>query len=175
MDFGSPLSSPAGGRLLCRNLHASPKSDIVRDLLGSRTWRRIVPGGILVHLAIHFDVKTACLPLPEADGVQTTLCEELPFQRIGWEVIVTLHHDRVIVFGQHSSIPNCLHGGAPVVAILSSTWREHRTYSGHRSTDAAMRGILTAQPILDSRTTVWMTHPWAWHACRRLAKERRWL
>src|SRR5262249_14251566 len=60
-----------------RDLHALPERDVTRDVLRRRQRRRVVPGRVGVHLAVHLDAVVTRRALPVALRVRAALLEVL--------------------------------------------------------------------------------------------------
>src|SRR5215218_8114484 len=91
------------------DLHAAPESHAVFYLRGRVLRLRVEPRRVLVHVAADDHVVIARSPLPAADGVRLALAEVLAPNRVGGEVVVALHHDRVVALRNHLALPGRLH------------------------------------------------------------------
>src|SRR5205823_13850408 len=70
--------------------HAFPEGDVTLDVRGRRLRLRVIPGGVLVHLAADRDIVVAGRPLPAADRVRGAVAQVLAADRLGREIMVAL-------------------------------------------------------------------------------------
>ena len=105
----------------------------------------VVPRRGPVDLPVHHDVVIARLTLPRAHRVVVAGEELVAVERVGWEVVVALHHDGVVALGQHGPVP-CgtnhrllrTHGreGNPpdghVCSVLTGSWWRPGATAGSR-------------------------------------------
>jgi hypothetical protein len=73
-------------------LDTAPEGDIALNILGLLFGCGIIPGRILIHLAIHLYIVVTCHALPWARGMCATFLEILALDCIGWKVLVTFDH-----------------------------------------------------------------------------------
>src|SRR5579859_2157368 len=86
--------------------HPAPERDVPGDPARRRAGLRVVPGRVPVDRAVHADVVVAGLALPRAGAGSRAGGEILPTQRPRREVVVALHLDRALAFGQHGPVPH---------------------------------------------------------------------
>ena len=116
MECGEELSSPSAARPADApsrfDLHAVPEGDVILDLLRRFLRLRVVPSGVIVHLAVDGDVIVARRSFPRADGVRVALCEIAAIDRLAWKVLVAFDHLAAGTLGQHGAVPDCPWHGA---------------------------------------------------------------
>src|SRR2546425_1703669 len=101
----------ASRRGLGLHLDAFPEGDIASDVLGGVLGRGVIPGGVLVDLAVYFHVIVTGLALPRAGRVRCARFEVLTFDRIGREVVIAFDDLALVAFGEHGPVPDCFcHG-----------------------------------------------------------------
>jgi hypothetical protein len=86
---------------------------------------RIVPGGVLVFLALHDNRVIAGQPFPVAGGVRIALAEEFLIHRIGWKIVIAFNDNSFVAFGQNNIVPDrfChfqLHERRQIPALLGA-------------------------------------------------------
>src|SRR5213592_3942265 len=96
-------SCPPGASRHSLGLHldAFPEGDIASDVLGRVLGRWVIPGGVLVDLAVYLHVVVAGLALPRAGRVRCAGLEMLPFDGIRREVVIAFDDDAGLAFGEH--------------------------------------------------------------------------
>src|SRR6266513_3869036 len=97
----------APSALLDLDAHALPKGDTVFDFGGCGLWFGVIPGGIVIPNAIHFDMIVLGSALPRTDRVVIAGLEKFFFDTVGREILVALHHHRGVAFRDDFSTPRC--------------------------------------------------------------------
>src|SRR5215831_2653148 len=88
------------------NRYAMPKSDVTLDVRRSGLDVRVVPGRVLVDLAVHDDIEVACRPLPAAYGVRLAWTQMLTLHGFGREVLIAFDRLAGVALGDHRAVPD---------------------------------------------------------------------
>src|SRR6516162_4655509 len=99
--------------------YALPEGNVASDGLSGGEWIGVVPGGILVRLAVHYHVVIAGLAFPGTCGVRTAGAEIFLPDGLRREVVVALHHNCLLALGDHGPIPDSLRHG-PLLTVCAS-------------------------------------------------------
>src|ERR671910_3239841 len=83
----------------------------------------VVPRRGPVDLPVHHDVVIARLTLPRAHRVVVAGEELVAVERVGWEVVVALHHEGVVALGQHGPVPVARTIGSSELTVARETRR----------------------------------------------------
>src|SRR5437879_11869961 len=98
----------APSALLDLDAHAFPKGDTVLDFGGCGLWFGVIPGGIVIANAIHFDMIVLRSALPRTDRGVIAGLEKFLVDTVGREILDAIHHHRSVAFRDALSTPPCL-------------------------------------------------------------------
>ena len=85
--------------------HAFPERNAVLDFRGRGFWVGVIPGGVLIPHAVHFDMVIARRALPRTNGSVVARPEKFFFHRFQRKVLIPFHDHAGIAFGNHFSSP----------------------------------------------------------------------
>src|SRR5271154_4873569 len=87
--------------------HALPESYMILDLRRGRIRLRIIPGGVFIGHAVHFQVVILGLALPRALARMRARLQILFFDRLQRKILIAFHHLRVLALCHYFSAPHC--------------------------------------------------------------------
>ena len=99
------LREPLGAPRSTRDLHALPERHVIFDVGGRGLGLRIIPGGILVGLAVNDDVIVVRDAFPRTDSGVIAWTEAFLPDATGGEILVPFHLFGVTAFSQGSVVP----------------------------------------------------------------------
>src|SRR3989442_1563969 len=91
------------------DLHTFPEGNAVFYVPGRFAGLRIVPGRVLVYLAVHDNIVVAGQAFPWACRVRIAVVKEFLLYGIARKVMISFNNHSCIAFRQRLAIPNCLH------------------------------------------------------------------
>src|SRR5215475_5579668 len=88
------------------NRYAMPKSDVTLDVCRRGLDVRVVPGRVLVDLAVHNHVVVARCPLPATHAVRFAWTQMLALHGFGGKVLVAFDRLAGVALGDHLAVPD---------------------------------------------------------------------
>src|SRR5206468_4123216 len=100
--------------------HALPEGDAAADVGRGLARLRVVPDGVLQHLAVDEQAVVVSLALPWATGTVIAEGRVLPLQAALGKIGVALDEDDVVALGQDGAVPGGFHWGAPLTPTIDA-------------------------------------------------------
>src|SRR5262249_45418855 len=98
------LTSRADERSSGVDADAAPERDVILDLVRRFLGLGVVPGGVLVGLALHHHVEVARGPFPWAGRVRRAVVKVVARDRVGREVVVPLDDLAPVALGEDGAV-----------------------------------------------------------------------
>jgi hypothetical protein len=104
--------------------HALPERNAALDFRGGGFWIGVIPGGVLIPHAVHFDVVIIRDAFPRTDGSVVARAKKFFFDRLDWKVLIPFHGHAGIALGNNFPAPRCFRHFVPRrVKSLSTEYR----------------------------------------------------
>jgi hypothetical protein len=86
--------------------YAFPKGDAALDFGGGGIWFGIVPGGVFIFHATHFEVVVVGRAFPRADGSVGAGFQDIFGDGVGRKVLIAFDNHGVVALGDDLATPN---------------------------------------------------------------------